>query len=93
MKNADVNHFVELRDAAQADIPRLLSMVRALAIHHGDVPEVSTDVLKRDFFGEIPWVYVVVAEVEGEVVGYAVLCPLINLQAGGARYRYASSVR
>ena len=82
MKNVIANNTIELRDAVQADVPRLLSMVRALAIHHDDIPEVSTEALERDVFGERSWIYVVVAEVEGKVVGYAALCPLIQLQAG-----------
>jgi GNAT superfamily N-acetyltransferase len=82
MKNVDANKTIELRDAVKTDVPRLLSMVRGLAIHHDDVPEISAEALERDVFGEIPWVYVVVLEVEGEVVGYAVLSPLTHFQAG-----------
>ena len=82
MENTDANQTIELRDVAKTDAPRLLSMVRALADHHGDVPEVSSEALERDIFGEIPWVYVVVSEVEGEIVGYAALAPLAQLHAG-----------
>jgi len=82
MENTNASQGIEIRDAVKTDLPRLLSMVRALADHHGDIPEVSTEALERDVFGEIPWVYVVVSEVEGEVVGYAALCPLTKMQAG-----------
>ena len=82
MDNSTSNQTIKLRDAVQADVPRLLSMVRALAIHHDDTPEVSIEALKRDIFGVTPWVYVVVCEVNEEVVGYAALCPLTKLQAG-----------
>ena len=57
-------------------------MVQALAEHHGDVPQITLEILKRDIFGAIPWIYVIVAEAEGKAVGYAALCPLIKLQMG-----------
>lgn len=82
MEKTKASQAIEFRDAVKSDLPRLLSMVRALAEHHGDIPEVSPEALERDVFGEMPWVYVVVSEVEGEVVGYAALCPLTQMQAG-----------
>ncbi|MEP3345227.1 GNAT family N-acetyltransferase [Litoreibacter sp.] len=80
-KSIDIRSVVT-RDAARSDINRLLSMVQALASHHDDVPAVSQNALERDIFGEIPWIYVIVAEAGKEVVGYAALCPLIKLQDG-----------
>jgi len=82
MKKTDAKLIVELRDAIKTDIPRLLSMVRSLAIHHDDVPEINIEALERDFFGETPWGYMIVSEFEGEAVGYAALCPLMKLQTG-----------
>lgn len=82
MKNADANQIVECRDAVQTDVPRLLFMVRALAAHHDDIPKVSAESLERDVFGEIPWLYIVVLEVNKEIAGYAALCPLAQLQDG-----------
>ncbi|WP_170765056.1 GNAT family N-acetyltransferase [Ruegeria lacuscaerulensis] len=80
MKQTD--HNVHIRDADKRDIPRLLSMVRALAAHHGDNPQVNTKALERDAFGTPPWIHVLVAEVGDDIVGYASLCPLIQLQLG-----------
>lgn len=80
-KLIDTNSIIT-RDAIRSDVARLLSMVRALAEHHGDIPKISEEVLKRDIFGVVPWIYVLVAEVEDEVVGYAALCPLIKLEVG-----------
>lgn len=72
----------KIRDAAESDVGRLLVMARALAAHHGDTATVTAKTIERDVFGENPWVYVLVLEVEGEVVGYSALCPLIHFQAG-----------
>jgi GNAT superfamily N-acetyltransferase len=82
MKNSVDSKTTVTRDAVQSDVGTLLTMVQALAKHHGDVPNVSVESLERDIFGQIPWIYVLVAEVEAEVVGYAALCPLIKLQDG-----------
>lgn len=73
---------VRIRDAELDDLPRVLSMIRALAAHHGDAPDVSAAELERDIFGNPPWIYVLVAELNAEVVGYAALCPLAQLQLG-----------
>ncbi len=73
---------IETRDAVRADADKLLTMIKALAHHHGDTPDVSTMTIERDMFGEIPWVYTLVASIEGSVVGYASLCPRVQLQTG-----------
>ena len=82
MRTSANRQTMVIRDAIHSDLDVLLSMVQALAHHHGDVPNVSADSLERDIFGQIPWIYVLVAQVETEVVGYAALCPLIKLQDG-----------
>lgn len=74
--------LVRTRGATEQDVPRLHAMICALAKHHGDNPELDLKALRRDIFAEIPWIYVLVAEVDNEVVGYAALCPLIQLQVG-----------
>lgn len=73
---------VRVRDAIEQDIPHLQMMINALAYHHSDTPQIDTKALKRDIFGKIPWIYVLVAEIGKNVVGYAALCPLIQLQFG-----------
>ena len=81
-KNSVDPNAIVTRGAARSDVERILSMVRALAHHHGDVPGVSAKALERDIFGEIPWIYALVAEVDGRAVGYAALCPMIKLEVG-----------
>lgn len=79
MKPTNPNAKVHIRDAEPDDMPFLLSMIRALAAHHGDVPNINAAVLERDVFGNQPWVYVLVAETKGEVIGYVTLSPLTQL--------------
>lgn len=82
MKNFDPNEEIKIRDAVNADIPRILSMVQALAIFHDDVPQITSEAIERDAFGEIPWIYIMVLEIKGVVVGYSALCPLAHLEMG-----------
>jgi len=82
MKINKEKRSAKIRDAEKADANRLLSMVRALAAHHSDTASVNAKTIERDVFGESPWVYVLVLEVDGEVVGYSALCPLVHFQAG-----------
>lgn len=82
MERTPQNSIVEIRDATPTDLPDLKRMVQALAEHHDDVPQVTLEILQRDIFGVVPWIYVIVAEAEGTAVGYAALCPLIKLQMG-----------
>jgi len=82
MENTKSDPIAHIRDAEPADISRIISMIRALADHHGDVPDVSVSALERDMFGNPPWVYALVAELDGQVIGYAALCPLAQLQMG-----------
>ena len=82
MKKFDPNKDITMRDAVKDDLPRILSMARALAVYHDDVPEVTAETIERDVFGEIPWVYIVVLEIHNVVAGYSALCPLTNFQMG-----------
>ena len=74
--------LVKTRDAVRQDIVKLNSMIGALAKFHGDTPEIDAKALERDVFGVHPWIYIVVAEINQNVIGYAALCPLIRLQVG-----------
>ncbi|QYZ70604.1 GNAT family N-acetyltransferase [Neotabrizicola shimadae] len=71
-----------IRPARPEDLPALLSMVRALALHHGDTPEVTEADLKRDVFSSAPWLAVLVADGPQGLLGYAALMPLAQLQNG-----------
>ncbi len=73
---------VEIRAAVRSDAPRILSMIEVLAHHHNDIPSASLASVERDMFGDIPWVYTLVASIAGRAVGYAALCPLVQLQTG-----------
>lgn len=74
--------FGTIRRARPADAERITDMVGKLAAHHGDTPTLTSADLVRDCFGERPWIYVLVAEIGGELVGYAAMCGLIRLQFG-----------
>lgn len=82
MKNGNSKPAIVVRDAGEQDAPRLLAMIRALALHHDDVPKITADALARDTSGGFPWIYMLVAETDGTLVGYAALSPLIQLQIG-----------
>lgn len=71
-----------IRPARPEDLPGLLSMVRALALHHGDRPEVTEADLRRDVFSAAPWLTVLVADGPQGLHGYAALVPLAQLQDG-----------
>ncbi|WP_406870608.1 GNAT family N-acetyltransferase [Thioclava sp. 'Guangxiensis'] len=74
--------FGLIRFARQSDAERILEMAGKLADHHGDTPTLTVDDLIRDISGENPWLYVLVAQTDGELVGYAALCRLTRLQFG-----------
>ena len=74
--------FGTIREARPADAARIVQMVGELAAHHGDTPSLTADDLARDAFGDPPWLHVLVAESAGELIGYAALCGLIQLQFG-----------
>lgn len=73
---------VRIRPAAPADAERIVAMIQGLAAHHGDAATVSVAALARDVFADPPWLWVLVAERAGHLVGYAALAPLVKLQAG-----------
>ena len=70
------------RLSIQADLPKVLSMVQALAAHHGDTATVTHETPIRDTGGLVPWITLIVAEENGALLVYAALCPLILLQYG-----------
>jgi len=72
-------HF---RRATEADFPRLLEMITALAAFNDDQATVQLDDLRRDLLGPSPWLIVIVASIHTSLIGYAALCPLARLQFG-----------
>lgn len=74
--------FGVIRHAHPADSHRIVQMTGQLAAHHGDTPTMTHEDLLRDLFSEKPWISVVVAEMGGQLIGYAAMCGLIKLQFG-----------
>jgi len=73
---------VSIRAVTEADIPALRGMIDALSVHHGGQPQASSATLARDLLGANPWAYARIAEMQGEVAGYAIACPLYFAQSG-----------
>ena len=74
--------FGLVREACSTDMVCILRMVQSLAAHHGDEAKLTSDDLTRDAFSDDPWISILVAEANGELAGYAVLCGLIKFQFG-----------
>lgn len=74
--------FGLVRCARQADAERIVQMVGKLAAHHGDTSTLTAEDLIRDISGVNPWLYILVAESDGALVGYVALCGRTRLQFG-----------
>ena len=73
---------IHTRPVALPDLPEVLEMAHALAAHHGDTATLTLDALKRDTLGQAPWLTLLIAEAGQNIIGYAALCPLAQLQFG-----------
>ena len=73
---------MQVRPVTPEDLPQLLLLVEALARFHGDTPQLTPDSVARDVLGSDPWVHVLVAEVDGALVGYVALLRLARFQYG-----------
>ena len=71
-----------IRSVYENDLEEIFEMVCALARHHNDVPTVTIGSLKRDLLDKTPWVHALIAEVNDNISGYALLCPLAQVQFG-----------
>ena len=71
--DGDDAHLLSLRPAAPADVPLVLALIRELAEYERLAHEVvaTPELLERWLFGERPAAEVVVAELGGEAVGFA----------------------
>ena len=74
--------FGLVRNVRLSDTDKVVALVSKLAAYHGDVAALTRREFERNVFGDRPWIYVLVAEAKGELVGYAALCGLIQLQFG-----------
>lgn len=66
------------RDEAQ-DLARMISQ---LAAYHGDTATVQVQDLYRDVFSPDPWVWMLVAEQQGQILGYTALYRAVQLHFG-----------
>ena len=73
---------VVIRAARPGDLPEINEMIAALAEHHGDAAAITPDTLERDVFGPVPWISALVADSGKGLIGYAILVPLYNAEAG-----------
>jgi GNAT superfamily N-acetyltransferase len=64
---------IAIRPAETSDVPQLLRFIRELAEYErlAHLVEVTEELLKRSLFGERPAAEALVAEVEGEPIGWA----------------------
>lgn len=72
MPVSDPNPF-RLRRAEAGDVSAILGLIRELAVyeHLEDQVEASEDTLRRTLFGPHPYASVILAEADGQAVGYA----------------------
>jgi GNAT superfamily N-acetyltransferase len=82
----DIAAATHTRNARATDLPQLLDMICQLARHHHDTPELTLEQLRGLIFGPDKWISIIVAEQisgsETVLIGYAALCPRIQLQLG-----------
>lgn len=68
-----------VRGARIADAPAIVAMAAGLAAHHGETARLTERTLHRDAFDGDPWIFLLVAEADGTVAGFAAFCRLIHL--------------
>ena len=76
---------MQIRLAAEADIPTILSLIHALAIyeHEPDAVQIGEAELRRDGFGPQPLFECIIAEDDnGEAVGFALYFPIYSTWRG-----------
>jgi len=73
-----------IRDARPDDAETLANLIRALAIFEKleGQARATPEVLRRDLFGDRPFAEAILAEVEGEAVGFALFFPTYSTFRG-----------
>lgn len=71
--------------ARTADLPDILSMIRALCAFHGDEAKVDLATLQDIFFGSAPRATALIARNAEQPLGYAGLIPTTVLHEGATR--------
>jgi ribosomal protein S18 acetylase RimI-like enzyme len=69
-------HSLVVRHAVPDDAAALVGLIIRLAAHHGDRATTDEDRLRTDLFGSSPWAIALVAERDGNLLGYALLARL-----------------
>src|SRR5665648_101410 len=69
--NKEVN--LNIRKASIEDVPLILKFIKELSVYEKISKEVVTteDILRETLFGDKPYARVLIAEIEGKPVGYA----------------------
>ncbi|MFN3232597.1 MAG: GNAT family N-acetyltransferase [Alphaproteobacteria bacterium] len=63
---------VKIRRAVGGDVAQLVPMMHGLALYHGDpIEHITAEAVLRDGFGDAREYDLLVAEMDGEIVGYA----------------------
>jgi ribosomal protein S18 acetylase RimI-like enzyme len=71
---------ITTREARACDAERIVEMIAHLAQHHDDLAQIEVEDLVFLCFGPTPWLKLIVAEREEQIVGYAALQKKVQLQ-------------
>jgi acyl-CoA synthetase (AMP-forming)/AMP-acid ligase II/GNAT superfamily N-acetyltransferase len=71
-----------VRPARAEDLSEILEMVRQLSAFHDDTATLTIDKLRTILFGSPPWMFGIVAQANGGLLGYAALAPRVKLETG-----------
>lgn len=76
----DSDHSLVIRHAVPDDADALAGFINRLAAHHGDQATTDEDSLRADLFTSSPWAVALMAELNGCLLGYALLVRLYRAQ-------------
>ena len=67
------NRIISIRNGVKEDLPEVVDMIKELAYYENAIDEVEITIeqLERDGFGSIPYYWLLIAEVDGEIAGLA----------------------
>lgn len=64
---------VTIRPVEHRDLDTMINMIGGLAVHHGEVPGITAGQLATEALGPCPSIRILVAETDGQLVGYVML--------------------
>ena len=69
----EANRIISIRKGVKEDLPEVVDMIKELADYENalDEVEITVEQLERDGFGENPYYWLLIAEVDGEIAGLA----------------------